>query len=237
MSPDLFESHLKFIVDHCSPIPIAAVAAALTKGAPLPENPIALTFDDGYIDNYQYAFPLLIKYRVPATIYVVSDFIDGRIQMISAAGWGPLSWQQMREMEGTQLVLIGAHTCTHRILSTLNDAQAREEVRSSKLAIERNLGHPIESFAYPNGRGRDIPRAAVDEVHKLGFSSACSTIWGTRHAPESLYWLSQLMISHDDSVETLEWKISGRYDYLNIVHRADSLFAGRVRNIGLDARD
>jgi peptidoglycan/xylan/chitin deacetylase (PgdA/CDA1 family) len=67
-----FEEQLKLFTKYCTPVSLEAVAA----NNKLPPNPVVLTFDDGYKNNYSYAFPLLKKYRVPATIFVTSGFVD-----------------------------------------------------------------------------------------------------------------------------------------------------------------
>jgi len=77
-------------------------------------NPIVITFDDGYLDNWIYAFPLLKKYSLKATIFVSPEFVDGReIIRGDDASPGFLSWSEMREMVASGLIDIQSHTLTH----------------------------------------------------------------------------------------------------------------------------
>lgn len=77
-------------------------------------NPIVITFDDGYLDNWIYAFPLLKKYSLKATIFVSPEFVDGRdIIRSDDSAPGFLSWSEMREMAASGLIDIQSHTLTH----------------------------------------------------------------------------------------------------------------------------
>lgn len=82
-------------------------------------------------------------------------------------------------------MLIGAHTLSHPILATLDEAEADREIAGSKTSLERLLDEPVRLFAYPNGRpGRDYSARDVAIVKRLGFEAAVSTCWGgnTRQA-------------------------------------------------------
>ncbi|MRR21789.1 hypothetical protein EG830_02265 [bacterium] len=77
-------------------------------------NPIVITFDDGYLDNWIHAFPLLKKYSLKATIFVSPEFVDGReIIRVDDSAPGFLSWSEMREMAASGLIDIQSHTLTH----------------------------------------------------------------------------------------------------------------------------
>jgi hypothetical protein len=99
----------------------------LRTGTPLPDRSIALTFDDGYLDNWVHVFPLLKKYGFKATIFVATDFVDpyprcrptledvwaGRITSDRLDWWGYVSWEELRAMQASGLVDVQAHTRTH----------------------------------------------------------------------------------------------------------------------------
>ncbi|GAC1369488.1 MAG: polysaccharide deacetylase family protein [Aquirhabdus sp.] len=124
-------------------------------------NQVALTFDDGFADNYEYAFPLLKKYHAKATIYIAPD-----IPAIKK-----LSPEQIHEMAESGLVEFGAHSVNHVNLTRLDDAQAVQEIQNSKEIIESMVGS-CRSFAYPYGRFEERHEAMVAAA---GFSSAVST--------------------------------------------------------------
>src|SRR5258706_14495245 len=109
------------------------------KGAPLPDKPIVLTFDDGYRDAYEIAFPLLKKYGLTGTFYVVPGFV-GEPAYVT---WGELKEMQQAGME------IGAHTMHHPFLTRLSSVNAFREIFMSRLLLASQLEVPITTFAYP----------------------------------------------------------------------------------------
>lgn len=128
--------------------------------APKPYS-VALTFDDGFADNYHYAFPLIKKYNAKATIYLTPD-IEGIDKLTDA---------QIQEMAQSGLVEFGAHTLHHVNLLKVDDQEAMQEIRGSKERVAALTGQCV-SFAYPYGRFNERHQAMVKEA---GFSSAVST--------------------------------------------------------------
>jgi len=71
-----FRKQLDYLTGHYSIIPLAKILELLTNGLDLPPSPVAITIDDGHRDAYEIAFPILARYHAPATMFVVTDFID-----------------------------------------------------------------------------------------------------------------------------------------------------------------
>jgi peptidoglycan/xylan/chitin deacetylase (PgdA/CDA1 family) len=123
-------------------------------------NVVAVTFDDGYLDTYEVAYPILKRWGVPATIYVPTSYVDeqrpfdfGAFQR-AAPGRRPrsITWEQAAEMARSGLVTIGAHTHTHADLSVATAVRTLREVEECDRVIEARLGAPPRHFAYPWGR-------------------------------------------------------------------------------------
>jgi len=144
---------------------------------------LAITFDDGYANFHEHAWPVLERYRFPATVFLVSSYCG------KPNAWpgppspaGPLnlmSWPQIREIAGSG-IRIGAHTRSHPDLTRVDMDVARTEILGSKNDIEDRAGVAASSFAYPYGlydrRVRDIAAAAFDQAvsTRLGMAGSSS---------------------------------------------------------------
>lgn len=116
---------------------------ALMCGRPLPRRPIMITFDDGYRDAFFKASPALLSLGMRATAYVITERISGPDPNF-------LTWTLLGALE-KRGIEIGSHALSHGDLTTMSDAQLLAELRSSRLALERRLGHPVPWLAYPYG--------------------------------------------------------------------------------------
>jgi peptidoglycan/xylan/chitin deacetylase (PgdA/CDA1 family) len=147
------------------------VPLAVSDASPW-RKPIAITFDDGYRDNYTHALPLLKKYGHTATIMLVSERIGGRNDWdLGMAESAPLlCLEEIREMERSG-IRFGAHTATHPSLPDISLEQVRSELAGSKLKLEQLLGHEVSTLAYPYGRYTpEVCRIAAE----AGFAAAFS---------------------------------------------------------------
>lgn len=113
---------------------------------------VCLTFDDGYQDNYDIAYPILKQMLVPFAVYVTTGFIDNHLPM----RWYPcekpgITTESLKALDADPLCTIGAHTVNHPRLDTLSLGEQQEEIMQSQEVLEFLLGHPIHHFSYPHG--------------------------------------------------------------------------------------
>ena len=113
---------------------------------------VCLTFDDGYQDNYDIAYPILKQKEVPFAIYVTTGFIDNRLPMwwYSNEKLG-ISTESLKTLDSDPLCTIGAHTVSHPKLDTLSPEEQTKEIVQSRQELETLLSHPIRHFSYPHG--------------------------------------------------------------------------------------
>ena len=113
---------------------------------------VCLTFDDGYQDNHDIAYPLLKRLEIPFAVYVTTGFIDNRLPM----WWYPneqfgIRSESLKSLDADPLCTIGAHTVSHPRLDTLSLDDQQKEITQSRQELEALLDHPIHHFSYPHG--------------------------------------------------------------------------------------
>lgn len=142
---------------------------------------IVLSIDDGYRDNYEYAFPLLKKYNLKAVIYIIANNVGKKM-----GGNDYFGWEEAKEMLDSNLVMIGSHTMDHPDLSKLNEEQLTYQIIHSKKVIDENLKISITDFCYPYGKYSDL---AIEIVKRAGYSNATTVAYGQlREKDTNLLW-------------------------------------------------
>ena len=147
-----------------------------------------LTFDDGYLDNFEHAVPILEEMGFRATIFCVSDRLGTLTEWSDDPLWKgiPLmAKEEVRELASRGFE-IGSHTRTHCDLGRLSDAdplQARREIFDSRTELEDLLGVPVTSFCYPYGGWTETAVQWVREAGYLQARSICHARWGKKYDP------------------------------------------------------
>lgn len=144
-------------------IDMAKIRQLQASNSSIPKGYIMISFDDGYADFYTNAYPILQKYNIHGTVYIVSKFVGQS---------GYLTWDQIKEMQKSSLVSIGSHTLHHKYLTSLSTPEIQDEVANSKVELEQNLGASIPDFCYPYGNQNSL---VVEAVQKAGYKTAVTT--------------------------------------------------------------
>ncbi|MCX6784819.1 MAG: polysaccharide deacetylase family protein [Candidatus Komeilibacteria bacterium] len=152
----------------------------LLTNYPTSAHPIILTFDDGYKNFYLDVYPLLQKYQMKATYYIINNLINHPDY---------ISTNQLIELSQSPLIEIGAHTLDHPHLSTLPTEKVKIEIERSKDELEKLLHQPILTFAYPYG---DFNTTTLAIVKQAGFVAAVSTKYGILQSLDNIFSLHRL---------------------------------------------
>lgn len=182
VAPDLFAQHLdKLLAEGYTTISLYDFTRALQTGAPLPEKPVILTFDDGYRDNYEHAFPALRERGMTATFFVVTDFIDEERSEY-------MTWEMAREMLAGGMS-IESHGRNHASLEGRNDDYLIWQALGSLETIEYEVGVRPRFVAYPAGEyDADTQRIFAS----AGYWAGVTTMQGATHANDNLFELTRV---------------------------------------------
>lgn len=250
----VFAAQMDYLASNWSVLALEDAVEGL-RGGGLPRNAIAVTFDDGYKDNYVNAFPILKRLSIPATVFlavgsigsgqplwhdrVFVAFRETRVKVLRGFGgklnsyslrteeerlfaqreilkslWSMedheryacidelgrrlrvddareapdlmLSWDEVRIMRQNGITF-GSHTVTHPILARTSQGDAMREIRQSKEVIERNVGQPVTSFAYPVGRRQDYSEGVKCLLRDAGYACALTMLPGVNREDQDLF--------------------------------------------------
>lgn len=199
-SPDRFAAQLDYLHHHnYAVIPLRQLVRSLREGTVLPRKAVVITLDDGSSCTFERAMPILGKHQFPATVFMISGLVNRSNDWLRGAGFPQrrmLSSAELRTLEAEGFD-VGGHTVTHPWLTRIRLDEARAEIRDSKAKLEDVLGRQVDHFAYPYGDYTDAVKEAVVEA---GYSAACSTRWGKRHAAADLFALRRVEITGKDSL-------------------------------------
>jgi peptidoglycan/xylan/chitin deacetylase (PgdA/CDA1 family) len=206
--PAQFEQQMSYLARnayHCLTLPEAV--RYLRKGEHAPAKSFVLTFDDGYQDIHSTACPILEKFGLTATVFLVV----GRIG--SKSNW----WGQEGEHSGLLLsqaeacdlarrgYILGSHTLSHPFLNLLDDQSAYEEIRNSKVLLQNKLDMQVDFFSYPFS----VADARIEGlVESAGYMAACAGDSG----PWSVFHLWRVPCRRNDTILSFALKVSGCYN-------------------------
>jgi peptidoglycan/xylan/chitin deacetylase (PgdA/CDA1 family) len=180
-------------------ITLDELVEAIKTNRKLARNSVVITFDDGYENNYKFAYPALKKYNFPATIFIISRKIGQKDY---------LSWDEIRQMQQNN-ISFGAHSRTHPYLPAISSKQQKEEIAGSKEDIEQKLNTEVKYFCYPVG---GFNREVISLVKQSGFKGACTTNKGKGWLNKNIYALKRIKMKDSDIKAFNLWrKLCGFY--------------------------
>lgn len=176
--------------------------------AELPEKPIIITFDDGYLNNYTVAFPILKEMNMKATIFIIT----GRMGMQNGVKYPHFTWQQAKEMEESGLIDIESHTNFHNELDKISNLNVIYELRKSKYLIDRHLGKNTSILAYPYGYYNDAVIKAAESAGYLAAVRIRTEKPGVNTKNQGVYELKRITayggMSGQDMIDSINYNMA-----------------------------
>ncbi len=227
VTPEVFEAQMEHLRESGYRTLTAAELLEYMNGdLALKQKAVVITFDDGWLDNYLYAFPVLKKNHLNATVFIVTDRIErasGR--MVSLPDYVPthneskaliekgeacrvaLNWKLVEEMAGSGLVQFYSHTKSHRKCDQLSERELFEELGQSKQIMEENLGRTCPFLCWPYGK---YTHGAVQVAKAVGYRALYTTDHGVVKAGSDPFSVKRIVVK-----DRREWFEKRMFLYTN----------------------
>lgn len=185
VTPGMFEQQLKYLKEHgYRSVPLDVLMDYFDHGTPIPPKSVSITFDDGWRDQHEYAFPLLRKYGFTATFFVPVGWIGHPKVM---------PWSELREMAAEGMT-IGTHGAKHLHFDQIGEPLLKKEIVDSKAEMESSLNRPVRYIAYPGGHWTT---QAVAVVKSAGYASAFGVDHDIIQSQEHRYDIRRFHVGND----------------------------------------
>jgi peptidoglycan/xylan/chitin deacetylase (PgdA/CDA1 family) len=222
VTPEAFRDQMAWLAANRPVISLEDAAAGVPG--------VAITLDDGYLDNLTQAAPILREFGIPATVFIVAgrvgSFLDHDVENDNAR---LMSWENLWEWVSLGLDA-GAHTMTHPRLARLSRDEQHYEIGESKRLLEKHLGRPIHAMAYPFGSAADYNNTSVLTARECGYILAVSNQYGPLLPHSDRFTLRRIWIDETDSLDSYRAKVTGALDMLALLDTRAGLAARRILN-------
>ncbi len=184
--PDIFDDQMKYLGDNgFTVVTLDNLWEYFQNNTPLPSKPVMITLDDGWENQYIYAYPILRKYKYTGIFYIYPGAV-GKKHF--------LSWSEVKEMQSGNMA-IASHTQTHPELPKISDlALLKQEIAGSKEVIQKEIGVSVKDFAYPFGAYND---QSIKTVMESGYRTARTVHTGVKADSSAPYTLDGIIITGD----------------------------------------
>lgn len=203
VSPQSFRAQMDFLKRYNYNVVSLEELADLMRESRIPYKTIAITFDDGYENNYTNAYPVLKELGLEASIFINPALIGKD---------GYATWDEIIDMAESGVISIGSHSMTHAYLPDLPQQKLDMEIFDSKRSIESHIRKTVSAFSYPAGGFNGYVR---DRVIKAGYKIAFATNPGEKYPKHDLFAMKRIRISRtSDNLFVFWMETSGFYTWI-----------------------
>lgn len=205
--PRAFDAQMRWLARmRYTTVSLDAVLAAHQGRSRLPNRPVVITFDDGFRDCVESVVPILGKYHLTATFFLVAGLMGRTSEWLRrerGVEFDLVNWNQARQLhaDGFQC---GAHSLTHPHLTELSENDCRRELSGARSTLEQELGTPVHHVAYPFGAWNARVQVLAAEA---GYRSACSVEIGLATESDSPFALRRVPVTGYDSLSDFAWRL------------------------------
>lgn len=207
-----FDRHMAYVAANFTVVSLRQIVAGeLPRHARKPI--IAVSFDDGYLDNFENAAPVLIKHQVPCTFFISTEKIRDNKPFdhdMRALGFGldNMNWDQVRQMRDDGLDF-GSHTRNHVNLAEIGDQLALEELAGSLQDVRTELQQQEVFIAFPYGRKKHITPQRIATIRELGYAACFSAYGGLNGADIDLFDIRRIGVNWAFDLAALSARLRG----------------------------
>lgn len=194
-----FKQQMKYIKDNgYTTLTLQELYSFFTQNKPVPKKSVVITFDDGYLDNYKYAYPILKQLGLKATIFVIVDNIDKDNRCMNS--------KQLKELQDNGID-IESHTFKHEELSSLSYEKQLTVLKQSKDTLEKILNKKVNFIAYPFGKyNENTIKASKGAGYTMGFATGGKVA----RRSDGIYALHRIGITSVDGINVLAGRLSNQ---------------------------
>jgi peptidoglycan/xylan/chitin deacetylase (PgdA/CDA1 family) len=210
VTPDVFEGQMRHLRESgYGTLTIDELVSYIAGETVLKQKAVVVTFDDGWLDNFLYAFPVMDRYKINACIFVVTDWVNNSTTGPSLsvgvpahkeskslirrgrAGEVILGWDHIRTMQESGLAEFYAHSRSHARCANLSAQELLIELGESKRAIENHLGKPCPYLCWPYGEYND---AALKVARDVGYKAIFTTVHGVVNPGSDPFAIKRIVV-------------------------------------------
>lgn len=194
---EIFREQMKYLKDNeYTTLTFDELYKFLVDNKPIPKKSVIITFDDGYKDNYENAYPILKQFGLNATIFVITDTIDKDKNYLTS--------NELKELDQNGID-IESHTVGHEQLNKLTYEKQLDTLIKSRKSLERILGREVKYIGYPFGKWNNNTLIAVKDA---GYSMAFTTVSGWSNKEQGIYTLYRVYISANYNIREFERRLT-----------------------------